>query len=298
MRDVVYILGSGSKWGDNELRYSLRSVVRHLPHERIFIIGEKPDWIAWNDGIFHIPEVDPYNNKLRNGVWKIRRAAKTAEITEEFVLMNDDFFLLRDIPDVQVFNRGPLWQSIRKHMSKKGYYFEAMKRALVILAEEGVPVPLDYAVHYPVVYEKKKVLELIERLHRHVEHGLLFRTMYGNIFNKGGEERQDVKVRGPKELARRAPDLDMVSTTDELVLKKPFREWIGSVFPEACKYEADGGAGIQAWEDSHKMGPRFAPTVKPFFWNERMYNPGEIIESEVPEKIAKANFIRDLNAES
>ena len=39
--DVVYILGKGSVWKDNEIRYSLRSIEKHLTgFDRVFIVGQ------------------------------------------------------------------------------------------------------------------------------------------------------------------------------------------------------------------------------------------------------------------
>ncbi len=41
--DLVYILGKGSKWSDNEIRFSLRSIEKYFDYRKIFIIGEKPE---------------------------------------------------------------------------------------------------------------------------------------------------------------------------------------------------------------------------------------------------------------
>jgi hypothetical protein len=54
--DLVYVLGSGSRWGDNELRYSLRSVEKHLKgYNNVYLVGDKPDWVR---NVTHIPKQD------------------------------------------------------------------------------------------------------------------------------------------------------------------------------------------------------------------------------------------------
>ena len=52
MISVVYPLGTGSKWQNNELRYSLRSLSKISGIGDVFIVGEKPDWVR---NVIHIP---------------------------------------------------------------------------------------------------------------------------------------------------------------------------------------------------------------------------------------------------
>ncbi len=45
--DIVIALGTGSRWMDNELRYALRSIEKHLKGHtgRILLIGQRPKWV-------------------------------------------------------------------------------------------------------------------------------------------------------------------------------------------------------------------------------------------------------------
>ena len=46
MIDVVYILGDGSKWGNNEIKYSLRSLEKYGKNIRdVYICGNKPYFV-------------------------------------------------------------------------------------------------------------------------------------------------------------------------------------------------------------------------------------------------------------
>lgn len=76
--DVVIPLGSGSRWQDNELRFCLRAVEKHLKgYDRIYIVGRKPDWIQ---NIEFIPYVEAHTRE-RNIMEKVRRACKSGVAT-------------------------------------------------------------------------------------------------------------------------------------------------------------------------------------------------------------------------
>ena len=50
---VVYVLGTGSKWKNYELLYSLRSIEKNLKgFTDVVIVGELPSWIQ---NVIHIP---------------------------------------------------------------------------------------------------------------------------------------------------------------------------------------------------------------------------------------------------
>ena len=43
--DIVYILGNGSKFNNEEIRYSLRSLEKFVNFDRVFIVGECPKFL-------------------------------------------------------------------------------------------------------------------------------------------------------------------------------------------------------------------------------------------------------------
>jgi len=91
--DVVYILGKGSQYDDEELRYSLRSLcINMLDLHRVIVVGEKPSWLK---DVHHIPCEDRHEKRWKNALEKTRMAATAPGITDEFLLMNDDFFALK-----------------------------------------------------------------------------------------------------------------------------------------------------------------------------------------------------------
>lgn len=88
--DVVYILGKGSETGDDELRYSLRALCKNmLDLRKVYVVGERP---AFLKDIYHIPCEDKHDKKWKNALEKTRLGATWPGMSDEFLLMNDDFY--------------------------------------------------------------------------------------------------------------------------------------------------------------------------------------------------------------
>lgn len=92
--DAVYVLGTGSPRNNLELLFSLRSLQLHMKDLRkVFVIGERPPWI---ENIIHIPFPDRNDDGWKNIHEKILEACKLPTLSEDFLLMNDDFMMLKD----------------------------------------------------------------------------------------------------------------------------------------------------------------------------------------------------------
>ena len=72
--DVCYVLGKGSLYDNLEIRLSLRSIEQNGSNiGRVFVVGEKPDWIQ---SVVHIPFEEKYT-KENNIFGKIITVSKT-----------------------------------------------------------------------------------------------------------------------------------------------------------------------------------------------------------------------------
>ncbi len=97
--NILIPLGKGSTWENNELRYCLRGIVKHLTvWNQIVIIGEKPSWLKPDYRLLHVsfPEKHSAINKERNIHLKIMFAIEKGFVSTNFLFMNDDHFLLHD----------------------------------------------------------------------------------------------------------------------------------------------------------------------------------------------------------
>lgn len=233
--DVVYVLGSGSKWQDNELRYSLRSL-QYVPHRNVVIVGERPEWLQ---NIIHIKVDDTFaavhGGKFKNVIRKTIAACKDARVSDSFVLMNDDFFFLDYVNEIKPFSNGYLHEMIETYHDPKSQYYNMLLRTSRLLKQHDIDRPISYAVHYPIVYEKTKFLQMTEVIDW-LEKAYSWRTIYGNLFKIGDVGRLDPKV-STAEGFEAFNVKDFLSISDNLALDPKFQEWIAGRFPEPSNYE-------------------------------------------------------------
>ena len=219
--DVVYPYKARPH--DFELRYSIRSLV-NVSHSKVIVAGDKP-----NLRVTHVPvrqNVDRYRSSTAN----ILAAAERAVETDQFIVMNDDIFIL-DLWTFRHENRGTVDEFLASG-KPAGLYRIRVEKTRDILAAHGVSEPLWFGLHTPTVYDRRKLIDLIKdfRGERY-----LLRTLYHNIFPQPSTRREDVKCKqwiGP-------PSGDVVSISDECALKPSFRRWVSARFPNPSRYEAE-----------------------------------------------------------
>lgn len=95
--DAVFVIGSGSVHGNEELRYALRNMDRHCPFVRnVYICGECPSWVD-RSAVVHLPWPDRFSHaKDANIVDKLRHACSQPGIAERVLFCSDDQFQTRE----------------------------------------------------------------------------------------------------------------------------------------------------------------------------------------------------------
>lgn len=177
--DFVYICRNGE---NEELRYSIRSVIHFYPDAKIHIFGGKPKWYS---GEFI--EVKDMGNKFDN-IDRCYDAICNSNLND-FILMNDDFYII-DKPNSFVhYYDGSLEEKIQKHMSMYGLskYARVLSEANKKLKKMGISNPLNYDVHTPMLFNREKLSDIVLM-------SSAPRSMYGNIYNVGGEKIVDIKI--------------------------------------------------------------------------------------------------------
>lgn len=230
--DVVYICKD--KPANEELRYSLRTL-ENLPHEDVYIVGGKPRFLTNVRTIRTTQNSDKYDNAAGN----IVAACKDPRISDDFILMNDDFFVMRSIDTVPRMNRGPIDEVIKLHSELNSRYYRAMVDTKVMLEGMGFKDILSYELHSPMIINKKKYLEAHELMRAYKDrtgvphlHG---RTVYGNLFGYGGETVRDKKMR--RRFDSFDPSSVFVSTSDESWNNSSGGTKIKFWFKDPSKYE-------------------------------------------------------------
>ena len=227
--DFVYLCKSGE---NEELRYSIRSVISSFPNAKIWLVGGKPDWYI-GDYIQVAQDKTIYTNVVNN----LKAVCESKEINNKFILMNDDFFIVNKIKKINYLNGGLLSDKILfyKEVTKDSSYITRLSDTHNRLKKYNIQDPLNYELHVPFPIEKDKLKKIMERDFR-----FLWRSVYGNKFSVGGKTIKDVKVYDGGGLMKKSFDYennktDFLSSTDTSFIKiKPMLE---ELFPDKTKYE-------------------------------------------------------------
>ena len=108
--DILYVIGRGSEWNNNELRYSLRSLEKFGRNiNRVFISGYCPDFINQKI-VTWIPCPDEYEFKHKNILRCIEKAVAESDIADDFLYSSDDHFYVTetDFDAYPIFRKGGL----------------------------------------------------------------------------------------------------------------------------------------------------------------------------------------------
>jgi hypothetical protein len=228
--DYVYIC----KDGDNEeLRYSIRSVVKNMPKGKIWVIGGKPDWYTGN----HIP-VKQSDSKYDNAYENLKIVCETSKISQDFVLMNDDFFVVKKVEKINNYVGGFLIEkvSLYSKISPRSYYTNKLHKTMIKLERSGKDLPRDYELHVPMVMNRAKLFLVLRQYP-----DCLWRSTYGNTYNIRGQHITDVKVYSGDAMIVKSYDykenLYPYLSSDDVSFIHLHRNVFKNMFPEPSQYE-------------------------------------------------------------
>lgn len=195
--DLVYVVGRGSIWWDTELRYSLRSVEKHLSGVRnVWIVGHLPDFLQ---NVNYISYQDKERCKEANIYKKIIRACEQSDISEDFLFMNDDHFLLIDceVSKFPFYWRTDL-RSYSKTFTEGNRYKAAIDNAYRALHARGFSLN-SFDVHSPILYNKQKFLNVMPQYDWDQKITYIIKSMYANSVGIVGEQAVDCKINSQME---------------------------------------------------------------------------------------------------
>ena len=211
--DVVYYVRPGER--NEELRYSLRSLA-NLPHERVWVIGHKPSWVAGVEYVRGNGGHSPQHNAVHN----LLLACDAVE-DERFLVFNDDFYLMEPVTEVPLWHAGPLSQAARSG---------SLRLALARLLALGFTDPIAWSLHIPLPVQRAKLAAILATLTgRSVPE---WRSMYGNISGDRGERAADVKVRRRSDPVPSGPFLSSSDATFPVLARL-----LAARFPHPSPYE-------------------------------------------------------------
>lgn len=245
--DLVYIV----KESDNnpDLKYSLRSICRFCSFRYVWIVGYKPKWVT---GVNYIHTVQT-GNKWANSMLNYEAACNCENISENFVLMNDDFFAIRPILDWKEDTNkclGTMDQKIAELDNKKqlSRWQNGFIYAKELLEQLHCKTQYNYETHLPIIINRenfKKMLNTpIIREFMQTTKVLHKRSIYKNMFPDieiPPKKILDVKLELQKDLDSISLSENWVSVFDYVVdncIKYPrINKFLRTLFSEKCRFE-------------------------------------------------------------
>lgn len=226
--DIVYVLKNDVE--PYELTYSLRSL-KNFPHKNVIFFGGQPSYLK--------PDIMVSVSQQGRTKWDkvsftLKSICQSGFISEDFWLFNDDFFVLKEQTDFKNVYNGDLASRVKEIESRYGNRQSAYSnqlRSLIRLLEQENMSTLNYAVHLPMLINKEKALEVLDKY----PNCPMFRSLYGNYHQIGGENKKDVKIIGMDKVP--SEDAEFVSTSDESFINGAVGRFIRERFTERSEFE-------------------------------------------------------------
>lgn len=226
--DIVYFVKESKS--NAELTYSLRSVDTNFPHKHVWFIGGKPDNLmpdAW------IQKKQDKPTKWENTSSSLRCACMHPDISENFVMFNDDFFIMRPVSHLPYYAEGTLESRVQELKLRHPFdstYWSRLESTASMLRDSGLPT-INYAVHFPIIINKQEMLETFEAF----PNGLMWRSIYGNHHRKPVRQIKDCKINS----INAAPDTNIpyLSTQDLTFRVGLVGKYIQEIFMKPSRFE-------------------------------------------------------------
>ncbi len=233
--DIVYLLGNESRWKNKEILFSVRSVAHHMQgYGRIFIVGEDPGFFG--PDVTVIPFVDEFGNKAHNIQAKIMRAATDDRVSKDFMVFNDDYFLLKPIQSkgYPFYYKNTLPEALTKNPIGRDY-LPHLQATINELSKRDLPL-FNFDSHYPIIYNKGLFKYVCKKYDWNVKYGYIMKSMYCNTLGIKGEHKKDCKISHPHIYWDKATQgMDMFSIGDRS-LNRSLEQFLSRAYPK-CKYE-------------------------------------------------------------
>jgi len=227
--DIVYILKEDIV--PEELRYSLRSVEKNFPHRNVWFIGGMPKGFKPDRSISHKQTGTTKWGMIKSSMWK---AIECSEISEEFFLFNDDFFVLKKFKgDFVNYSDGTLQRRIDElHHDLNG--LNPYARTLLKAQQELISLrcsTVNFDVHLPMLVDKQGMRKALK-----LASSPQMRSLYGNINNIPYVYHADVKEYSQDKVNK---DADFLSTDDKTFRDGKVGEFIRASFRKPSRFEVD-----------------------------------------------------------
>ena len=227
LHDIIYILKPDIE--TEELKYSLRSVEANFPHRFVWFICGQPKGFIPDRAIKHAQTGSSKWELIRSSMLT---AVKEPELSDEFYLFNDDFFIMK--PVTEPFTNmvdGTLSERIEQF--RQEFAWLSPYARTLLKAKEELKIlgkgEANFDVHLPMLFKKNLVTQSLMQCS-----SPQMRSIYGNLNDIPYIQHKDVKV---FDMDYVPIDPDYLSTNDNTFKQGKVGEYIRTQFPKPSRFE-------------------------------------------------------------
>lgn len=244
LTDVVYVLGTGSNWNNNEIRFSLRSLEKYgLNVGKVFVVGELPAFLEGR--VIHLPCPDNYPPSVNadgNIARKVLVACLDSRLSDDFLFINDDHILLSPVilADIPAYHKGDM-NLFPDAYWLANYWRSRLRRTMETLSGKGCTA-FHYDCHTPVIFNKTLFPRVMAQFPIGEGIGLTMKSLYCNVVSPSNSvqlttEKKTVFLHYSEEqLKIRLAGCSLMSFND-CGLNDPLRSWLYARFPNPSRWE-------------------------------------------------------------
>ncbi len=224
--DIVYILKEDID--TYELTYSLRSVDKNFPHNKVWFVCGQPKGLYPDGRIAQKQEGPTKWSRVRSSLIHI---IYNKDITDDFYLFNDDFFVMKPVNEFTNFVDGSLARRIQelRDRGRNGLYVSNLEALKEELERNGYD-SMNYAVHLPILLNKAKLLDTLNS-----SNCPMYRALYGNMQKIPYVFHEDVKIY--ENFVEPDKEADYLSTTEGSFRDGLVGRFIRERFTEPSRFE-------------------------------------------------------------
>lgn len=227
--DIVYVLRNDIDDSPEELRYSLRSL-ENFKYSKVWFAGGQSKFLQ-PDRVLPIDQRGL--TKWDKVCYTLRQICENEEVSENFWLFNDDFFVMAPNKQYHAYTDGDLAFRIlmlEDRLKKRSSYSSLLRECLMFLKRQGLPT-VNYALHLPMLINKEKALEVLN-LYPNISN---FKNIYGNYVKAEAKLINDVKYSDNSRPIDKT--LPYISTEEGSFLNGVVGDYIRESFPNKSRFE-------------------------------------------------------------